>query len=384
VADDDERRAGPDAPSRPRRPTIRASWPTRGDRAGRPQRSGSVEIAVDDAPSAATGAPRRRRATTAALALTGHVVHAADRVAAVADVVGGKIGDVVGESLTHLPGVPRTRKASVMARGVVVGFCLVFAWIAVIVGLQLRGRHPPDFRPDAERVLAALRDGQFSEVYRDASARMQEVVLEDTFIVQMTDLNGSLGRFREVTSVVHTEINRGPGGRTGRVDLRLAYEHAATRGSMSFRWEDGQWKLMGLSVEVPEALLAVVGTAEARRDRVAGNQAELRALVTNVLTLSSAGKAEELYRSAAPGFQDSIFLEDFERTIERYRALGNFHRVLNITWAQLSPSHTTTSVECLVEFDNATINTSFKFVKIDGVWRMAKFKLVLPLPREPR
>ena len=58
--------------------------------------------------------------------------------------------------------------------------------------------------------------------------------------------------------------------------------------------------------------------------------------------------------------------------------------MLNITWAQLSPSHTTTSVECLVEFDNATINTSFKFVKIDGVWRMAKFKLVLPLPREPR
>lgn len=379
ATDEPERPPGPDAPAAapPDDPAAPTALPE-------PQRSGSVEVAVDDAPSAATGAPRRRRATTAALALTGHVVHAADRVAAVADVVGGKIGDVVGESLTHLPGVPRTRKASVMARGVVVGFCLVFAWIAVIVGLQLRGRHPPDFRPDAERVLAALRDGQFSEVYRDASARMQEVVLEDTFIVQMTDLNRSLGRFREVTSVVHTEINRGPGGRTGRVDLRLAFEHAATRGSMSFRWEDAQWKLMGLSVEVPEALLAVVGTAEARRDRVAGNQAELRALVTNVLTLSSAGKAEELYRSAAPGFQDSIFLEDFERTIERYRALGNFHRVLNITWAQLSPSHTTTSVECLVEFDNATINTSFKFVKIDGVWRMAKFKLVLPLPREPR
>ena len=57
--------------------------------------------------------------------------------------------------------------------------------------------------------------------------------------------------------------------------------------------------------------------------------------------------------------------------------------MLNVTWARLSPSHTSTSVDCLVEFDNATINTSFRFTKIDGVWRMTYSKLVLPLPKEP-
>ena len=194
----------------------------------RPQASGSIEVPLGDtgegdpgegdpgsAPAVAAALPtaRRRRATTASV-ITDHVVQAADRVATVADRVGGKVGDVIGESLTHLPGVPRTRRGRVLARGVLVGFCLVFAWISVIVGLQLRGRRPPDFRPDAERVFVELRDGQFAKVYDEASARFQEVVLEDTFVAQMTDLNQSLGKFHEVDSVISTEINRGPSGRT--------------------------------------------------------------------------------------------------------------------------------------------------------------------------
>lgn len=353
----------------------------------RPQTSGSIEIPVDDGPSGATASGRRRRAPTAS-AIAEQVVQvagqAADRVAAVADAVGGKIGEVVGESLTHLPGVPRTRRAAVLARSVVVGFCLVFAWIAVIVGLQLRGRHPPDFRPNAEAILVQLRDGDFEDLYKHSSERFQEVVREETFVAQMTDLNTSLGRFREITSVIHTEVNRGPGGRTGRVDLRLAYARTATRGSVSFRWEDGTWKLLGLSVEVPEKLLAVVGTEEARRERVAGNRAELRRLVETVLTTAFSGDVAGVWADAAEGFRQSTTFEAFQRTVEdHHRALGRFHRVLNITWAKLAPSRQSTSVDCLLEFDNGTVNSSFKFVKIDGVWRLGSYKIVLPLPRVP-
>ncbi|MBK9031464.1 MAG: hypothetical protein IPL61_09025 [Myxococcales bacterium] len=328
-------------------------------------------------------AGRRRRATTASV-ITDRVVQAADRVAELTDRVGGKIGDVVGESLTILPGVPRTRRGRVLARGVVVGFCLVFAWISVIVGLQLRGRHPPDFRPNAERIFVQLRDGAFEEVYDASSERFQEIVLEDTFVAKMTDLNQSLGRFREVTSVISTETNRGPGGQTGRVDVRLAFDRAATRGSVSFRREAGAWKLLGLSVEVPPELAKVVGSAEARRDRVEGNRIELRGLVNDVITRSFDGDVDAVYQDAAEGFRESITLEDFQRTErERHAALGAFVRVLDVTWARISPNKTSTSVDCLIEFKNYTVKGSFKFVKIDGVWRLALYTLKMPLPRVP-
>ena len=50
----------------------------------------------------------------------------------------------------------------------------------------------------------------------------------ETFVDQMDDMGRTLGRFLEITAVVATETNRGPGGRTGRIDLRLEYEQGET------------------------------------------------------------------------------------------------------------------------------------------------------------
>jgi len=390
VADDDEPARGSTPPSTAE-PAVRPSELAAGEviaPVGR-DASGSVEIPVDDAGSGPSASGRRRRATTASV-ITDHMVTAADKVVTAADkvveVVGGTIGDVVGESLTILPGMPRTRRGAVLARGVVVGFCLVFSWIAVIVGLQLRGRRPPDFRPQAEVVLAALRDGQFKEVYEAASVRFQEVELQDTFTVHMTDLNRSMGRFREVASVIGTEVTRGPGGRTGRIDLRLEYERGTTRGSVSFLWEEGDWKLLGLSVEVPPALMAEVGTDAARRDRVAANREEAKALVDGVLKLSAAGDYDTIWNQAAPVFQASVTLEDFRSTeVDRLASLGSYLRVLSITSAKITPGQTGMSVDCLLEFaPNRVIRGSFEFAKLDGQWRLTLYKLVSPLPSTSR
>lgn len=371
--------APPDDEPAPPADGARATEPT-------PRRTESIDVPIDDA--AASGprpAPRRRRATTAGV-ITDHVVSAADKVASVAEAVGGKLGDVVGESLTILPGVPRTRRGAVLARGVVVGFCLVFAWIAVIVGLQLRGRRPPDLRPQAEAVLTALRDGEFKAVYEGASVKFQEVVLEDTFTVHMTDLNESMGRFREVASVIGTEVTRGPGGRTGRIDLRLEYERGNTRGSVSFVWEEEQWKLLGLSVEVPPTLMRELGTEQARRDRVAANPEESKRLVDDILQLSAKGDYDAIWNAAAPAFQQSITLDAFRRTeAERHAALGAYVRVLSITSAKITPGQTGTSIDCLLEFaPNRVIRGAFEFTKISGTWRLTFYKLVNPLPSTPR
>lgn len=346
-----------------------------------PSKTGSIDVQLSD-PALPVA---RKRATTASV-ITG----VAERVVHAAEAIGEKVGDVVGESLSHLPVVPKTRRGRVLARSILVSFCLVFAWISVIVGLQLRGRRPPDLRPDAERVLIALRDRPVKEVYLASSSRFQEVVHEDSFTAQMEDMNRTLGNFREITAVIATKTNRGPGGRTGRVDLRLEFEGTATKASLSFRWEKSAseqaetWKLLGLSVEVPPALMAKVGTDEARRERVQGNAVELRALVTDILTRSFAGQVDLVWRDAAPAFQE-MPLETFRRNeADSLRTLGGFNRVLSVTSARINPSQTNTSVDLMLEFDYApAIKGSFEFTKIDGAWRMFGYKLFLPLPHIP-
>lgn len=352
-----------------------------------PGNSGSVDVKISD-PELPAAAPKKRATTASVVAgVADRVVHAAEAIGEkVGDVVGdslGKVGGVVGESLSHLPVMPKTRRGRVLARSILVSFCLVFAWITVIVGMQLRRLRPPDLRPDAERVLIALRDGQSRALYQGASARFREVELEDTFVARMDDLNRTLGKFREITAVVAIETNRGPGGRTARIDLGLEFERGATKGNLSFRWEDERWKLLGLTVEVPDELLKEVGTAEARRERVLGNEKELSALVTSILTRSFGGQVDAIWNEAAPSFQQ-MTLEEFRRSEAASKAsLGGFKRVLSVTQARISPDLTGSSIDAVLEFDYATIKGSFKFTRIDGVWRLTFYDLVMPLPRVP-
>jgi len=143
----------------------------------------------------------------------------------------------VGESLHALPQAARTRRGRLLIRSSMVGFVLVAAWIIVIVALQLHGNDAPDFRPNAERVLAQLSSGAIAEVYEQASPRFQEVVRKERFSDDMTDLAQTVGKFREITSVNDSLVTTGPTGRVGRVALTVAYEKALCQVSVSLPGE---------------------------------------------------------------------------------------------------------------------------------------------------
>jgi len=352
--------------------------------------SGSVDVHISDPELRKVDAAqvKRKRARTIPAAVVGavsaRVVHAADaigdKVVQASDSLTGK----VGESLAHLPVVPRTRRGRVMARSVVLSFLLVFSWISVIVGLQLRHPRPPDFRPHAERLLIALRDGHAPQVYREASIRFQEVVLEDTFVEQMDDMNHTLGPFQEISAVLDTQINRGPGGRTGLVQVRIEYATGPTKGSLTFRWEGGTWKMLGIFIDVPKEIAATAGTEAKRKERVKGNADELRAVAQGILEHSAKGEVDAIWNDAALGFQQSIALANFRQTeADRRKVLGPFRRILDVTAARQNPSRTGASLQLLIEFEKATITGSFEFTRIDDAWKLTFFKLVLPLPRVP-
>jgi hypothetical protein len=193
-----------------------------------------------------------------------------------------------------------------MARSVVLSFLMVFSWIAVIVGLQLRHARPPDFRPKAEALLVAIRDGHAADVYLNASIRFQEVVRQETFVEQMEDMNRTLGPYQEISAVLETEVNRGPGGRTGRILVRIEYPSGSTKGNISFRQEGGDWKMLGISIDLPKEIAATATSDAARKERVQGNVEELRAVAQNILERWGKNEIEGIWNDSSVSFQQGI------------------------------------------------------------------------------
>ncbi|HRC57320.1 MAG TPA: DUF4019 domain-containing protein, partial [Kofleriaceae bacterium] len=170
----------------------------------------------------------------------------------------------VGASLHELPAVTQSRRGRVLVRSMLVAFLLVFAWITAIVLLQLRDSKKPDFRPLSRKILIAVRDGNASAVWADASPRFQEVVREQRFLDEMADMKNTLGLFREIAAVNETIVTTGPSGRIGRVALTLQFEKGRARANVSFHRDAGRWKLLGLTVDTPPELPI---TQESRKER---------------------------------------------------------------------------------------------------------------------
>jgi hypothetical protein len=304
--------------------------------------------------------------------------------------VPGRIADSLGQLPVVKEVVPKTRRARVMVRSVIVAFALIGSWIGGIVYLQLRAGERPDFRPEVEALMVAIRDGRATEVYDESSTRFQETVLEDSFLAQMAEMNAILGPFREVASVQDTRMYQGPSGRIARIGVLLDFEKGRVRGSVSFHRERAAWRLLGYHLDLPDELAALATTRERREERVQPPPElleRLRALADDILTRSAEGKAGSVWDAAARHFQDSIDRDDFIALEHRQQVnLGTYLRILNVTEARLSPSQTSASLTALIEYrrgeiESVTTPGSFKFAKEGGDWKMTYYKVISPIPR---
>lgn len=300
---------------------------------------------------------------------------------------------MIAESLSNLPVVkevmPKSRRGRVLVRSVIVGFALVATWIGVIVYWQLRRGEAPDLRPQVEAILVAMREGRAGDVYEHSSNRFKELVLEDTFVAQIDDLNSSIGEFKEVASVTKTQVFRGPSGRTARVELLLDFEkdnepHRA-QASMSFLYEEGQWRMIGFDLELPEDVAKEEMSDEARKKRVRAPK-EIEDQTRHILELSRDGKYGEIYAATAPVFRDSIDRQDFIELEQRRRdEIGPFLRILRVMRATQNPSQNGASLDALLEYNagngkTVTVTGNFKYSKINGEWKLAYYRIIMPIP----
>ncbi len=70
----------------------------------------------------------------------------------------------------------------------------------------------------------------------------------------MTDLDATAGRFIEITAINDTLLTTGPTGQVSRVSITASYQRGICKGSISFHWDAGQWKLLGIGLELPPEL----------------------------------------------------------------------------------------------------------------------------------
>jgi hypothetical protein len=311
----------------------------------------------------------------------------------------GKLGEGIaraGESIHALPSVAKTRRGRLLVRSVIVGFVLVFTWIAAIVAFQLRAHDTPDFRPEANRILTELGKGSASiaEVYEHASPRFHELVQKERFIDDMNDLFATNGKFREITAINETLVTTGPTGRVGRVGLTASFEHGIAMGSISFHWDTGQWKLLGIGVEVPDNVK--ISQAD-RQKRVAaciddkGNdvsdqrsKCDVRDAAETILEQIRAGRAGEVWDNANDIFKQQESRAHFIQLQDEQRAaLGNYLRVLDVTDARAIAGLTAT-FDIICEYERSSgVRVEFDFTRPSKFerWKLARFKVTVPMPR---
>ncbi len=303
-----------------------------------------------------------------------------------------KLGEgltTVGESVHALPAMSRTRSGRLLLRSALVGFVLVFAWISVIVALQLRSHDTPDFRPDAESILVEISKGgaALDNVYETASPRFQEMVRKERFLDDMTDMNKTVGKFREIAAVNETIVTTGPTGRIGRVSLTIVFQKATCRGSVSFHYDQDDWKLLGLGVELPPELK--ISQAE-REERVQacsdplGKTCDVYLVADHLLSAIRDGHAGEIWDAATPIFQKAEERSTFISIQAEHRnALGAYQRIIHVSEAKVIGG-TSATYDAIAQYDKAEgVRTIIGLMRASktAAWELRSFKTVVPVPR---
>ena len=370
-----------------------------------PVASGRVEAVV---PTEQTGRARTKRITSAVQdVVSGGVERLGAGIGSLGEGV-TKIGDKVplvgagvtrlgeavakaGESIHGLPRVAQTRRGRLLVRSVVVGFLLVFSWITVIVALQLHGNDTPDFRPLAERILVEISKGSaaIDKVYEEGSPRFQEIYSKERFVDEMTDMNATLGHFREITAINDTLVTTGPAGQVGRLSLTAQYEKGLSHGSISFHNDKGTWKLLGIGIETPPELKITQAQREQRvaacKDPDSRKTCDVRDAAESILEKLDAGGAGEVWDAATDVFKKQVTRARFIQlhADAKQNALGGYKRIISVTEAKVIGG-TSATFDVLVEYEKSSaVRVVFGFSRDtkSAPWHLRSLKVSLPMPR---
>jgi len=256
--------------------------------------------------------------------------------------------------------------------------------------VQLNNNDVPDFRPDAEHILAQISSGHdgIDKAYDTSSPRFQEMVRKERFVDDMTDMAVTLGKFREITAINETLVTTGPSGRVGRVGLTAAYDKGVCHGTISFHYDKGQWKMLGIGIDLPAELKITQAQREQRvaacKDPDDRKKCDVRDASETILEELRDGKAGLVWDQASEVFRKQESRATFESIQQEHRDdLGAYKRILTVTEAKVIEG-TSATFDVLAEFEKSSaVRCVLGFTRESKAspWQLRSFKVVVPMPR---
>ncbi len=241
-----------------------------------------------------------------------------------------------------------------------------------------------EFREKVEQVFVDLNDGKAEKVYEDASFRFKQTLLVDKFVDMADQMRQTLGKWVAVTEVIDVDRAATVAGMTARVELELEFEEASTVGEMSFhRDKKGEWRLLGMSVQIPQELQPRADAAEREYKRLKAPD-EVIEQFNQILDAVREGKAAAIHERASPSFREQRSVEQFQHLLDSHRSeMGDFVRVLAVISSAQNANKDRARVHALLQYQKAKTTGTFEFMRVGPEWKLYGFKVVVPEPFVP-
>ncbi len=264
---------------------------------------------------------------------------------------------------------------------------LLLAASGVVAWFLLREtKTSTEFRLKVEEVFNKLNEGDKAaeEVYEHGSFRFKQTLLVDKFVDMVDQMHETLGKFVRVVEVVDVDRANTVAGATARVQLELEFEEASTFGEMSFhRDKKGEWRLLGMTVQIPKELEHKADVAERQYKRLKAPD-EVLEQFNQILDAVREGKAAAIHQRASPSFQEQRSVESFQHLLDSHRSeLGDFVRVLAVISSAQNANKDRARVHALLQYEKAKTTVTFEFMRVGPEWKLYGFKVVVPEPFLP-
>lgn len=257
------------------------------------------------------------------------------------------------------------------------------AWLIVT-----RFQRGYQYRKEVKEVLVPLASGDPAAVaalYRDASPRLQRILMDDKFLDLGDRIHKTLGPFQQIVDVVEVERTSTVAGRATRVEVVLDFAEARTRGEISFLLDDRSKteRLLGVSIDIP----APLASAAERLDHAAREAAPAEVLeaVERIARLLQEGKVGEIHGAASAAFKTTVSEQALADLTRRYEdELGDFVQLVSIVSSAISGNRDRARVQALLEYQKRRTTATFEFQQVSGTWQLLGFQIVVPEPLSPR
>ena len=281
--------------------------------------------------------------------------------------------------------IQRRRRRRMLLQSMLITFVLTFGWIGALIAIQMASSTAYNFNHETRAILEHIRDNQAANVYDEASPVLHETMVLDRFEELAGDIRSTFGEYRDILAIKRVEKISGPGGETARVKATIQFDRARTTGWFSYHYFQGAWRLMQISIDIPDELAVEAISKEETKAARYEAPAEIYGLAETVLSQLRDDQLDTVYDQSADLFKKSIDRETFvENQAAIDRQLGKFVRIIDTTRTKRNKSRSMATLTLFVEYELAKTTVVVDFRKSDGdQWALSYYKVEVPLPRIP-